>query len=99
MKTTLDLPSGLVHELQLHAQSAGLEVDRDAAELLRLGLMLSPAPVTAAQRPRIGSHPVTGLPVVFCQRVLSPAEDASPDEIASLLNDQDAAWHHEAGRY
>ena len=84
MKTTLDLPSDLVDELQLHAATIGVPLDNAAAELLRTGLAISvPPPVPSGRRPVITPHPVTGLPIIQCSSD-APARRMTVAELIAL---------------
>jgi hypothetical protein len=98
MKTTLDLPSDLVDDLQHHAASRGIPLDSAAADLLRKGLIVAPTSAPSKQSPRVTVHSLTGLPVIECRRSPDPSQDLSPDQLAALLMDQEVAWHHEASR-
>jgi hypothetical protein len=97
MKTTLDLPEALVRELQRRARQLGQELPQLAADLLWKGLAES-APTAAAPPATIRTHAVTGLPYIECSRAANSDEEMTPDRIANLLIEQEAAWRHEAGR-
>jgi hypothetical protein len=98
MKTTLDLPEALVHELERRAQQAGQDLTQAAAELLWKGMAASPLLPAAARRPTIRKHPTSGLPYVESAHAAAPEEEMTPERVAELLLEQEATWQHEAGR-
>jgi hypothetical protein len=83
MKTTFDLPRNLIDEVQLHAQSSGVDRDHAAADLLRLGLSLAPAPVRILKRPVIETDPETGFPLIKCS-ASAPARQMTVDQLIAI---------------
>ena len=97
MKTTLDLPEALVREIKIRAVLKRQKLKDAVAELLRRGLDASAETPDALIRPTVKTHPKTGLPYIECPHGASADEEMTPERVASLLLQQEAAWHHEAG--
>jgi len=98
MKTNVELPETLVRELQCRADHKGQDLAEAVTELLWMGLATWPIDADLAQRPTIKSHAITGLPYIECSRWASPETEITPERMADVLIQQDAAWHHEASR-
>jgi hypothetical protein len=98
MKTTLDLPDALVHEIERRAKHKGQELAETVAELLEKGLAASPEAVNVFPRPTIGTNPQTGLACLEGGQPAAPEEEMTPDRIAEVLLEQEATWHREATR-
>lgn len=82
MKTTLDLPDELIHEVKLRAVHQRRTVKDLVAEILRQGLGMAPL-AGAAQRPVSPMVKISqgGLPVIQC----SPTAPATRMSAAELL--------------
>lgn len=88
MKTTLDLPADLVHQVKLRALHEGKKLKEAVAELLRRGLSAKNAAPQARSR-RVQ------LPLVHCRQTA----ELTPARVAALLSEQETEWHHEASRH
>ena len=97
MKTTVDLPEALVHEIKLHAVNKRQKLEDAVAELLRTALAASADAADLLVRPVVKTHPKTGLPYLECPHAASPDEEMTPERVAELLLQQEVTWHHEAG--
>ena len=91
MKTTIDLPEHLVKKLKLRALQDGRTLREIAAEYLENGLATSVAP-KSRKEPRVVTDKKTGLPVVVCPPMKSGQRQLTADDIANLLNEQEAGW-------
>lgn len=91
MKTTIDLPEGLVRELKLRAVHERRPLKDVAADAIRQGLATS---TTANEAPqfRITKDPKTGLPVIESCNKTAPVRHLAPDEISDILIQQEARW-------
>ena len=98
MKTTLDLPDGLVREIKLRAVNRRQKLKDAVAELLRKGLAAAADPEAEAPAPVVTKDKKTGLPVIECKHAATPGEEMTPDRVADILLDQEVGWHHGAGR-
>ena len=96
MKTTLDLPDALVKQVKLRALREGRKLKDAVADLLRKGLAADAAP--AAEPPVVARDRKTGLPLIECKQAASPRDEMTPGRVADILLDQEAGWHHAAGR-
>jgi len=96
MQTTLDLPDALVVEIKLRAEIRRQDLKDTVAELLRQGLAASGKDPGELVPPVVKTHPKTGLPYVDCPHAASTDEEMTPERVAELLIQQEAAWHHEA---
>lgn len=84
MKTTLDLPEELVHEVKLRAVIQRRTVKDLVAEFLRQGLGLAaPAPTQALPAGSMVQIGPNGLPVVKC-RSNAPATRMSAKQLLQL---------------
>lgn len=83
MRTTFNLPETLVNEVKVRAEHDGRSLDDAAADLLRKGLAAGDEPPTTAPRPRIGTHPQSGLPYVECSPE-APARRLTVPELLAL---------------
>lgn len=102
MRTTLDLPDPLFHAIEVRAAERGLPVAATMRELLEDGLAAKGAADGGLQRPVVTTDPKTGLPRVEC-KAAALGHELTPERVAEILLDQEAAWHqaasrHEAGR-
>ena len=95
MKTTLDLPDALVKQVKLRALQDGRKLKDAVADLLRKGLAADSA---LAAAPVVARDKKTGLPVIECKQAASPQNELTPERVAEVLLDQEAGWHHAAGR-
>ena len=93
MKTTIDLPNELVHQLKIRAAQEGRKLKDLAADLLRSGLTGGASP-NAPAAPVILKDPKTDLPVIQCRR--APARPLTPEHVAQILSDQETGWSHES---
>jgi plasmid stability protein len=82
MKTTLDLPEGLVKQIKIRAVREGHKLKDTMAELLRRGLASAAVKEADDGGPVVARDKKTGL----------------PDRIADVLSAQEADWHHGACR-
>ncbi len=97
MNTTLALPEALVREIERRAAREGRDFKDAVAELLRKGLAASDEAPESLARPEVKTHPRTGLSYIECRQVALPEEEMTPERVAELLLQQEAAWHHETG--
>jgi plasmid stability protein len=95
MKTTIDLPDELVRKLKLRALRDRRKFKDLAADFLRRGLLTPPNPKKTAQ-PLLQKDKKTGLPVLQCPHPAAPGRDLTPDQLAEILNDQEADWIRES---
>ena len=88
MKTTLDLPKELPHDVKLRALQEGKKLKDEVAELLRRGLSvpLNLRSSDVADSPRIGVDPQTGLPVILCGAD-APISKMTLEEILQMEQD------------
>ena len=95
MKTTLDLPDGVVKQVKLlparRAQAQGR-----GGRFAPQGLAADAAP--AAEAAVIAKDKKTGLPLIECKQAASPQDEMTPERVADILLAQEAGWHHAAGR-
>ena len=98
MKTTLDLPDGLVREIKIRAVKKRQKLKDAMAELLRKGLAAAADPAPDAQAPVVSKDKKTGLPLIECKHAASPEEEMTPQRVADILLAQEVGWHHGAGR-
>lgn len=84
MKTTLDLPDDLMREIKLRAVKGDLKLKDAIAELLRSGLSQQDA------LPERVRHRVD-LPLVQCAHRAHPDEEMTPDRVARVLLEEEAA--------
>jgi plasmid stability protein len=98
MKTTLDLPDGLMKQVKLRAVREGRKLKEMIAELLRKGLAVAAAKEPRLEAPMIKRDEQTGLPVIQCKRRAPEGQELTPEVIADILLAQEAEWHHAAGR-
>lgn len=87
MKTTLDLPDDLMRSVKIHAAKSDMKLKDLVAQLLRRGLDTPGA--TATAKPRL--HRVK-RPVIECRHA-AKGGDATPEQLAQLLIDQETEWH------
>ena len=64
MKTTVNLPEALVHQIKLHADNTRQKMGDAVADLLRTGLAAAGDAPDPLARPVVKTHPKTGLPYV-----------------------------------
>ena len=98
MKTTLDLPEGLVKQVKLRAVREGRKLKDAVADLLRKGLAVAADIDLDTKEPVITRDKKTGLPLIECEQTAVPEEEMTPDRVADILLAQEAEWHHAAGR-
>jgi plasmid stability protein len=100
MKTTLDLPDGLVKQVKLRAVREGRKLKDAVADLLRKGLACpnDNGPESQATEPRITTDRETGLPLIVCKQAAAPDEEMTPERVADILLAQEVEWRHAAGR-
>jgi hypothetical protein len=97
MKTTIELPDGLVREIKIRAVSRRQRLKDTVAELLRKGLAAADAE-HAGPAARVRRDRKTGLPVVKCLHPAASEQEITPDRAAEILLAQDVSWLHGAGR-
>lgn len=88
MKTTLDLPDALVKEVKLRAVHQGKKLKDVVADLLRKGLSAEESE-GKLETPILARDKDTGLLVIQGGRTAN----VTPDELADILNSQEAEWH------
>jgi len=91
MKTTLDLPEDVVRAVKIRAAEENKKLKDTVTDLLRRGLANEPG-VPAAARRRVK------LPLVECAHEARPGEEMSPERVADILLEEEAAWHRDALR-
>jgi plasmid stability protein len=91
MKTTLDLPDDLMRAVKIRAAEQNRKLKDVVAELLRLGLAGQPAE-THSIRQRVQ------LPLVRCAHPAGQGEEMTPERVARILSEQDAAEARAASR-
>ena len=91
MKTTLDLPPALVHEMKLKALKEGKNIKDVAADLLQKGLAMQAAPLPENAKNFTTELRSDGLPVVHsvtkAAAVSMTVEELLELERASLLHE------------
>lgn len=92
MKTTLDLPDNLVKQVKLRAVHEGRKLKDEIAHLLRKGLAVSRSERQSVE-PVITKNKKTGLPQIVCKKPAAPDAEMTPDRVAEILLEQEAAWH------
>lgn len=97
MKTTIELPDGLVREIKMRAVRRRQKLKDTVAELLRKGLAAADDE-PAAPPARVRRDRRTGLPVVECRHPAAAGDEITPDRAAEILLAQDVGWLHGAGR-
>jgi len=86
MKTTLDLPADLVRAVKIRAVEENRRLKDTIAELLRRGLALEGGmPATIRRRVQ--------LPLVECAHEAQPGEEMTPERVAEVLLEEEAAAH------
>lgn len=95
MKTTLELPDTLVKQVKLRALRDGKKLKDVMAELLRKGLASQDTPT--AKPVVIKRDKKTGLPRIECRHAALPAEEMTPERVASILLEQEVSNSHVVG--
>ena len=98
MKTTLDLPDGLVKQVKLRALQDGRKLKDAVADLLRKGLAAATNTEPDVVAAVVTRDKQTGLPLIQCQQAASWQEELTPERVADILLTQEMDWHHAAGR-
>jgi plasmid stability protein len=83
MRTTFNLPDGLVNEVKVRAEHDGRSLDDAAADLLRKGLAAGDERPAKATKSAIKTHPKTGLPYIECPPD-APARTMTISELVAL---------------
>ena len=83
MKTTLNLPDDLMRTVKMRAVLEDKTLQETIAELLRRGLMETPAPLHSAPT-------IVRLPLVDCAHEATPGYQLTPERAAQALLDQEA---------
>ncbi|HZF08076.1 MAG TPA: antitoxin [Thermoanaerobaculia bacterium] len=86
MKTTLDLPDDLVRAVKIRAVQENRRLKDTMAELLRRGL------AQEGGRPATIRHRVQ-LPLIQCAHKARPDEEMTPERVAEVLLEEEAAAH------
>jgi plasmid stability protein len=86
MKTTLDLPDDLVRAMKILAVQENRSLKDTLAELLRRGLAQEGG-VTAPIRAQ--------LPLVVCAHAAHPDKEMTPERVAAVLLEEEAAAHRD----
>jgi plasmid stability protein len=97
MRTTFNLPDGLVNEVKVRAERDGRSLDDAAADLLRKGLAAGDERPAKATKSAIKTHPKTGLPYIECPPD-APARTMTISELVALerkILDRGRACHRE----
>jgi hypothetical protein len=84
MKTTLELPDDLMRTIKVRAVNEDRKLKDVIAELLRRGLAADEAALATVEK-RVS------LPLIRTKRAISPELEATPERIAGLLDEEDAA--------
>lgn len=92
MKTTLDLPDELIRAVKLKAVRDGRKLKDAIAELLRMGLA---ATGTRPAARGLRKRKIKG-PIIRCRHAARDSTEMTPERVAQLLIEQEAAWHDEA---
>ncbi|HYU33390.1 MAG TPA: antitoxin [Thermoanaerobaculia bacterium] len=88
MKTTLDLPEDLVREVKIRAVQENRRLEETVADLLRRGLTQEHGrPATVHRRLK--------LPLVECVHEARPGEEMTPERVANVLLEEEAAAHRD----
>ena len=96
MKTTVELPDGLVREIKVRAVHEGRKLKEVMADLLRKGLE-SPGPDhSESGQEYLTRDERTGLPVILCRHPVRSGQELSPERISDILIEQEVRWQHEA---
>jgi len=98
MKTTIDLPDGLMKRIKLRAVRDGRKLKDAVADLLRKGLAVVDADEPAHQNPKVVIDPARGWPVIVGGRPASPDTEMTPDRIFEIMQAQEVQWHEDACR-
>jgi len=98
MKTTLDLPAGLVKQVKLRALREGRKLKDAVADLLCKGLAAATNTEPQVVAPSVTKDKQTGLPLILCKRPSASQEELTPQRVADVLLAQEMTWYHAAGR-
>jgi|GEM_PF-384675 len=98
MKTTLDLPDGLVKQVKLRALHDGRKLKDAVADLLRKGLAVPADSPVRSQASNVITDRKTGLPLIKCRHGASAGKDLTPERVADILLAQEVKSLHAAGR-
>ena len=98
MKTTVELPDGLVREIKLRAVHDGKKLKDIITDLLRKGLDGPEAARTEDRLTYLVRDERSGLPLIQCQHPARPGQELTAERIADILLEQEVGWQHEAGR-
>ena len=91
MKTTLELPDDLMREVKLRAVEENRKLKDTIADLLRRGL-------AQEQAGSSGNSRRVQLPLVKVAHKPRPDEELTPERLAEILIEQEAAWQRELMR-
>ena len=86
MKTTLELPDDLMRTIKIRAVNEDRKLKDVVAELLRRGLATE-EPTQALIERRIS------LPLIRTKKAIRPELEATPQRIAELLEEEEAATY------
>ncbi len=86
----LDLPDDLVRAVKIRAVEEKRQLQDTIADLLRHGLAKGGSPTTSRRRLK--------LPLIECAHEARPGEEMTPERVASVLLDEEAAPHRDALR-
>jgi plasmid stability protein len=98
MKTTIELPDGLVREVKIRAIHEGRKLKDVVADLLRKGLEASGSAPSRDEGAGITRDPRSGLPLVQCRHPARIGQRLTPERVADILTAQEASWQDDAGR-
>lgn len=89
MKTTLELPDELMRVVKIRAVNEGRRLKDVMAELIRRGLAEGTEPSGAALTK-------VRVPLIQCAHPARPEEEMTPDRVAQILSQEDAAVGRES---
>ena len=83
MKTTLDLPDDLMRAVKIRAVEENRKLKDAIADLLRRGM--------AQRTPQAPVRKRVRLPLVRCAHGARPGDELTPERVATVLLDEEAA--------
>ena len=98
MKTTFDLPDGLLKQVKLRALHDGRKLKDAVAQLLRKGLAAARETEHDPGDPPIANDTRTGLPVIQCKKAAASGEEVTAERAADILLAQEVEAYHALGR-
>ena len=92
MKTTVELPDGLVLDLKLRAAHDRRKLKDLVADLLRKGLDAPEYAPTEDRQSYLVRDERTGLPLIKCRHPAASEQRLTPERVADILLDQEVSW-------